>query len=123
MGVTLNNAGLLANTLKSKVSELDIRSRIEPTADLLLRHEYGTPTLRELAPGRRNAASVTNAGSNTDPRYKLDVLAGSWKNTGVHIPNTSKDNSNEDSRKPNSWIASGNTVLGGNRGIFWGAPA
>ena len=65
-GVTLNNAGMLANTLKSKVSELDIRKRIEPTADLILQHEYGKPTLRELAPGRRNALNVQPTGTQQD---------------------------------------------------------
>ena len=89
-GVTLNNAGILANTLKSKVSELDIRSRIEPVADHLLRHEYAKPTLRELAPGRRNALSLTSNGDKADPRFQLDILAGSWADTGVMIPETSK---------------------------------
>jgi hypothetical protein len=116
-GVTLNNAGVLANTLKSKVSELDIRSRIEPTADLLLRHEYGTPTLRELAPGRRNAAKLTQAGTDTDPRYKLDVLAGSFQHTGVDIPN-----SGPGVRNPNT-LGARNSVTYGNNGIFYGAPA
>ena len=115
-GVTLNNAGVLANTLKSKVSELDIRARIEPTADLLLRHEYGTPTLRELAPGRRNAAKITNAGTNEDPRYKLDVLAGSFKNTGVIIPDTSRGD--EAARAPNRFIAQNTSATGANS-IFW----
>ena len=100
-GVTLNNAGMLANTLKSKVSELDIRKRIEPTADLILQHEYGKPTLRELAPGRRNALNVTPTGSQEDPRYKLDILAGSWKGAGVAIPHTSKDNDRDGIRDPN----------------------
>ena len=121
-GVTLNNAGLLANTLKQKVSELHIRSRIEPTADILLRHEYGKPTLRELAPGRRNAAKVTNKGSNADPRYALDVLAGSWQNTGVAIPQTSTRGDNENIRGANDFLAENTGVFSGKAsggGIFW----
>ena len=78
-GVTLNNAGVLANTLKSKVSELDIRQRIEPTADAILKHEYGKPTLRELAPGRRNAAQTRTTGDANDPRVSMEILAGSWE--------------------------------------------
>ena len=87
-GVTLNNAGILANTLKSKVSELDIKARIEPVADSLLTHEYGKPTLRELAPGRRSAVKVEPGGTQNDPRYGLNILAGSWQHTGISIPDT-----------------------------------
>jgi hypothetical protein len=86
-GVTLNNAGLLANTLKNKVSELDIRERIEPAAHTILEHEYGKPTLRELAPGRRQAVNLEiTKGTGGDDRSKLDVLAGTWQNTGIKIP-------------------------------------
>ena len=92
-GVTLNNAGLLANTLKSKVSELDIRSRLEPTANMLLQHEYGKPTLRELAPGRRRAVNIKATGSQNDPRYSLNVLAGTWKDSGIRMP---ENNANAD---------------------------
>ena len=98
-GVTLNNAGMLANTLKQKVSELDIRKRIEPVANSILTHEYAKPTLRELAPGRRSAVQVTAGGDKDDPRYKLDILAGTWKSSGVEIPNTVKDNADA-SRAP-----------------------
>ena len=83
-GVTLNNAGVLANTLKSKVSELDIRERIEPTAQKLLKHEYGKPTLKELRPGRRQAISVTYGDKDTNAQLK--VLAGKWAGTGINIP-------------------------------------
>ena len=99
-GVTLNNAGMLANTLKQKVSELDIRKRIEPVADSILSHEYGKPTLRELAPGRRRAAQVVAGGEQGDPRYKLDILAGTWRNSGVEIPNTHKDGKDDTARAP-----------------------
>ena len=97
-GVTLNNAGILANTLKSKVSELDIRSRIEPAADSILNHEYMKPTLRELAPGRRAAVTLNPSGTEADPRYQLDILAGKFKKTGIVIPNTSGDGGNDNVR-------------------------
>lgn len=99
-GVTLNNAGMLANTLKSKVSELDIRKRIEPTADALLSHEYGKPTLRELAPSRRSAVVVQPNGDDKDPRYKLDILAGTWRDSGVAIRNTLGKDANDEIRAP-----------------------
>ena len=105
-GVTLNNAGMLANTLKQKVSELDIRQRIEPTADMILQHEYGKPTLRELAPGRRAAVNVTPHGKEKDPRYTLDILAGTWRDSGVSIPNISyKEGANDDARAPRPMLA------------------
>ena len=110
-GVTLNNAGMLANTLKQKVSELDIRKRIEPVADEILTHEYGKPTLRELAPSRRRAVIVTPSGSEKDPRYELDILAGSWKNAGVAIPNTSdKEDGNDAIRMPRKMIHNGGPI-------------
>ena len=106
-GVTLNNAGVLANTLKSKVSELDIRQRLEPAADIILQHEYGKPTLRELAPGRRNAVSLLTGGTQADPRYKLDVLAGTWAESGVEIPDT-KRTGNPALRAPNAFYGTAN---------------
>ena len=99
-GVTLNNAGILANTLKSKVSELDIRQRIEPAADTLLTHEYAKPTLRELAPARRAAVKVHPNGDKADPRYSLDILAGKWQSTGIQIPDTSSASGADNLRAP-----------------------
>ena len=104
-GVTLNNAGVLANTIKSKVSELDIRNRLEPTAQDILDQEYGKPTLRELAPGRRDAVriGVDRSRGEHDIRYSLDVLAGSWKGAGIKMPNTSKPDGNDGIRNPNKF--------------------
>ena len=107
-GVTLNNAGILANTLKSKVAELDIRARIEPAADTLLTHEYGKPTLRELAPNRRAAVKVKPGGSERDPRYALNILAGSWENTGITIPDTAAGG--DASRAPKAMKYQGNAL-------------
>ena len=100
----------MANTLKSKVSELDIRSRIEPTANVILEHEYGKPTLRELAPGRRNAIQLKPGGSPQDPRYALDVLAGTWQNSGIVIPD-SKSNDGNGKRAPNAFLGSGENAV------------
>ena len=91
-GVTLNNAGLLANTLKNKVSELDIKERIEPTAHILLEHEYGKPNLRELKPGRRKAINIDLHKDGDDFRSGLKVLAGNWQNTGIKIPTSASSN-------------------------------
>lgn len=106
-GVTLNNAGILANTLKSKVSELDIRSRIEPAADSILTHEYAKPTLRELAPGRRFAVKLEHGGSKNDPRVSLDILAGKFRQTGIKIPQTSGDGHDDKIREPNKFKSDG----------------
>ena len=57
-GVTLNNAGFLANAVKQKASELDLRERIEPVAKKLLLHEYSEPNVKQLAPNLRNAVSL-----------------------------------------------------------------
>lgn len=109
-GVTLNNAGILANTLKSKVSELDIRSRIEPAADSILTHEYAKPTLRELAPGRRFAVKLDHKGTKDDPRVGLDILAGKFKRTGIKIPETSGNDSADAIRAPNRFKYQGDGI-------------
>ena len=113
-GVTLNNAGYLANALKQKVSELDLRKRIEPTASQLLYHEFGKPNLRELAPNKRSAVALKSTGDATDPRYELNVLAGQWKNSGIKMPSG-------DARA--DLIASGNSKFtkGNGDGIFFGS--
>ena len=116
-GVTLNNAGVLANTIKSKVSELDIRKRIEPTADALLQHEYGKPTLRELAPGRRDAVSAKTTGGADDPRVSMDILAGTWRNTGVRVPTLGQGGD----RRPNIYPGNNSEYRG--HGIFFSRPA
>ena len=49
-GVNLNNAGYIANALKSKVAELELRERIEPSAKELLTAQYDTEKLKGLRP-------------------------------------------------------------------------
>ena len=49
-GVSLNNAGYIANALKSKVAELELEGRIRPTAHELLEAQYGTEQLKGLRP-------------------------------------------------------------------------
>ena len=51
-GVSLNNAGYLADALKSKVAELEIQERIEPNARQLLDAQYTPEQLQGLAPGK-----------------------------------------------------------------------
>ena len=58
-GVTLNNAGFIANAIKQKASELDLRERIEPAAKKMLLSEYSRENLNELAPGYRDSLSLT----------------------------------------------------------------
>ena len=49
-GVSLNNAGYIANALKQKVAELELKERIEPSAKELLTAQYDTDKLRALRP-------------------------------------------------------------------------
>ena len=49
-GVSLNNAGYIANALKSKVAELELEQRIKTPAEELLKAQYGTEKLKGLAP-------------------------------------------------------------------------
>ena len=57
-GVTLNNAGFIANAIKQKASELDLRERIEPAAKKMLLSEYSRSNLNQLAPGYRDSLSL-----------------------------------------------------------------
>ena len=62
-GVNLNNAGYLANALKSKVSELELRERIEPSAKNLLKQQYSaSENLKSLAPDVASGRIKENAG-------------------------------------------------------------
>ena len=54
-GVNLNSAEKVADILKSKVGELEIKNRLEPTASILLKHKYATDSLNSLEPGKANA--------------------------------------------------------------------
>ena len=64
-GVTLNNAGFIANALKQKASELDLRERIEPVARKLLLSEYAKKNLNELAPNYRTSLKLDKGGKMT----------------------------------------------------------
>lgn len=54
-GVNLNSAEKIGNVLKSKVNELEVKNRIEPSANALLAHKYATENMLSLMPGARNA--------------------------------------------------------------------
>ena len=60
-GVNLNNAGYLASALKSKVAELELQQRIEPSAKDLLSAQY-TDNLASLAPNVAEDAIQTRNG-------------------------------------------------------------
>ena len=82
-GVTLNNAGQLANILKSKVQEIDINSRIEPVAKSIMTHEFSKPNMLEMMPNRRPPASLFHDATNG--RVKLNFHAGTYAGTGLDM--------------------------------------
>ena len=63
-GVSLNNAGYIANALKSKVAELELEQRIKTPAEELLKAQYSTKQLQGLAPtvGNQTVTSDGNGG-------------------------------------------------------------
>ena len=79
-GVTLNNAGFIANAIKQKASEMDLRERIEPAAKSMLMHEYSRPNLHELAPGIRKSVGMNKGELTFNAKRELD---GSGKMAGV----------------------------------------
>ena len=56
--------------LKSKVNELEIKNRLEPTANALLRHKYSAGALHQLEPGKNNAVGI-----GADKKLKFSVKA------------------------------------------------
>lgn len=82
-GVTLNNAGQLANVLKNKVQEIDINKRIEPVATSILLHEFAKPNMQEMLPNRRPATTLFR--NKTDGRVALNFHAGAYENTGLDL--------------------------------------
>ena len=80
-GVNLNNAGYLASALKSKVAELELRKRIEPTADKLLDHQYTSENLKGLKPDVAKDSTGLNAGilnisTRNAPKVETKVVNG-----------------------------------------------
>ena len=85
-GVTLNNAGQLANVLKNKVQEIDINKRIEPVATSILLHEFAKPNMMEMLPNRRPATTLFR--NKGDGRVSLNFHAGAFENTGLDLKHT-----------------------------------
>ena len=56
--VDLNSAEQVANVLKSKVNELEVKNRLEPTASALLKHKYTAAGMEGLEPGLVNAVGI-----------------------------------------------------------------
>ena len=79
-GVTLNAAGQLAGIIKAKEQELDLSSRIEPTAKSILAHKFSKPNMVEMMPGRRPAISLVR---NAQNEVSMNLTAGQYANTGI----------------------------------------
>ena len=61
-GVNLNAAEKVSDVLKSKVGELDVKGRLEPTANALLLNKYSAQGQKFLKPGKLDA--VNDAGAD-----------------------------------------------------------
>lgn len=64
-GVNLNAAEKVSDVLKAKVGELDVKGRLEPTANALLINKYSAEGQNFLKPGNLDAVSVNEAGRLT----------------------------------------------------------
>ena len=64
-GVNLNAAEKVSDVLKSKVGELDVRGRIEPTAKALLYNKYSAESQQFLMPGKIDAVELGDEGTLT----------------------------------------------------------
>ena len=87
-GVTLNNAGFLANAVKQKASEMDLRERIEPVAKKLLYHDYSPANLQKLAPNYKDAVTtskgvITMFGQRTNDAVTVGKMSDAQDNTDV----------------------------------------
>lgn len=70
-GNNLNGAEKVSEILKTKMNELEIRNRIEPTAQMLLAHKYRGGPLEALMPGQKDAVGIDKATG------KLQIQKGS----------------------------------------------
>lgn len=87
-GVTLNNAGFLANAVKQKASELDLRERIEPSAKKMLLSEYSKANLQALAPGLQPAVKVAGGqieyyGRRDADQHQIKAILSGTQNNDV----------------------------------------
>ena len=64
-GVNLNAAEKVSDVLRAKVGELDVKGRIEPTAQALLLNKYSAQGQQPLMPGLTDAVSLDNDGGLT----------------------------------------------------------
>lgn len=64
-GVNLNSAEKVSDVLKAKVGELDVKGRLEPTAQALLMNKYSAQGQRFMMPGLMDAVSLDNDGKLT----------------------------------------------------------
>ena len=80
-GVSLNNAGYIANALKQKVAELELEQRIKPSAESLLDQQYDNPKLKGLNPKiaqdtLKNDSGILQIGGQKVGQIKHGVLDG-----------------------------------------------
>ena len=62
-GVNLNAAEKMSDVLKAKVGELDVKGRLEPTAQALLLNKYTAESQLPLMPGANDAVALGDDGA------------------------------------------------------------
>lgn len=89
-GTGLNGAEKIAAVLQSKVGELNVKQRLEPTAKTLLDHQFANPHIAALKQGATKAAKLATNGTlvfNAINPYKMAIrkLGGDAdnENTGL----------------------------------------
>ena len=78
-GNDLNGGEKIAEILKTKMNELEIKNRIEPAARALLKHKYSGGALKSLEPGLKEGVGIgadnkllLNVGSVADVDRQAD---------------------------------------------------
>ena len=85
-GVSLNNAGYIANALKQKVAELELEQRIKPSAETLLDQQYSQDNLKSLHPKIASNTITKGEGGilKIGGKKPLDVKHGLLKTQSVN---------------------------------------
>ena len=110
-GVNLNAAEKVSDVLKAKVGELDVKGRLEPTANALLINKYSAQGQNFLKPGNLDAVSVGQGGkltigvkspaqvdlSRDEISNTFNVYGAGVSGSGIRNNNQSKDRNDNSS--------------------------
>ena len=99
-GVNLNAAEKMSDVLKAKVGELDVKGRLEPTAQALLLNKYTAESQQALMPGKLDAVTLGEDGA---------LQIGVKSPAGVNI---ARDDVNNPFNLIRNYIDGGNSNVG-----------